>query len=164
MAESKNDLAGREVDISSFSVEQLAKLRQNLEEELELFSSNGSALRMAQSRYDNSLDSLQSIKGKTDGHPMLVPLTSSLYAPGKMHSSNTVLVDIGTGYYAKKQVDQAADFIKRKLETINKNVAQVMDVLDKKQKSMEVVTYLLSEKLAKRQEEQQQAAKGKKLV
>lgn len=32
----------------------------------------------------------------------LVPLTSSLYVPGKIGSSDRVIVDIGTGYYVKK--------------------------------------------------------------
>lgn len=30
---------------------------------------------------------------------MLVPLTASLYASGTLANTNTVLVDVGTGYY-----------------------------------------------------------------
>lgn len=33
---------------------------------------------------------------------MLVPLTSSLYVPGKITDPEHVVVDIGTGYYVKK--------------------------------------------------------------
>lgn len=33
------------------------------------------------------------------GKKMLVPLTASLYASGTLANTNTVLVDVGTGYY-----------------------------------------------------------------
>lgn len=32
---------------------------------------------------------------------MLVPLTASLYVPGKLDNSSKVLVDIGTGYFVE---------------------------------------------------------------
>jgi len=34
--------------------------------------------------------------------PILVPLTSSLYVPGKLADTSNVLVDVGTGYYIEK--------------------------------------------------------------
>lgn len=33
---------------------------------------------------------------------ILVPLTNSLYVPGKLSDPENVIVDIGTGYYVKK--------------------------------------------------------------
>ena len=33
---------------------------------------------------------------------ILVPLTNSLYVPGKLTDSEHVIVDVGTGYYVKK--------------------------------------------------------------
>ena len=31
-----------------------------------------------------------------------MPLTSSLYVPGKLADAESVVVDVGTGYYVKK--------------------------------------------------------------
>jgi len=36
------------------------------------------------------------------GKSILVPLTSSLYVPGKLKNAGKVLVDVGTGYYIEK--------------------------------------------------------------
>ncbi len=36
------------------------------------------------------------------GKPILVPLTSSLYVPGKLADTNNVIVDVGTGFYVEK--------------------------------------------------------------
>ena len=33
---------------------------------------------------------------------ILVPLTSSLYVPGKLQGVENVIVDVGTGYYVQK--------------------------------------------------------------
>lgn len=38
----------------------------------------------------------------TTGTPILVPLTPSLYVPGKLASTDVVFVDIGTGFYVEK--------------------------------------------------------------
>ena len=39
---------------------------------------------------------------------MLVPLTTSLYVPGETAPLDTVLVDVGTGYYIEKSLKQAS--------------------------------------------------------
>ena len=36
------------------------------------------------------------------GKTILVPLTNSLYVPGKLSDTEYVIVDVGTGYYVKK--------------------------------------------------------------
>ena len=36
------------------------------------------------------------------GKPLLVPLTTSLYVPGKLADPEHVIVDIGTGFYVEK--------------------------------------------------------------
>ena len=38
------------------------------------------------------------------GTTILVPLTNSLYVPGKLSDTEHVIVDIGTGYYVKKVI------------------------------------------------------------
>jgi prefoldin alpha subunit len=41
--------------------------------------------------------------------PILVPLTNSLYVPGKLTDAENVLVDVGTGYYVKKVLSRLFD-------------------------------------------------------
>ncbi len=41
-------------------------------------------------------------RGRLLGKELLVPLTSSLYVPGKLTDVESVVVDVGTGYYVKK--------------------------------------------------------------
>lgn len=41
-------------------------------------------------------------RGKCVGKPILVPLTTSLYVPGKLADTENVIVDVGTGFYVEK--------------------------------------------------------------
>ena len=38
---------------------------------------------------------------------VLIPLTSSLYVPGKLKTTETVIVDIGTGYFVEKVIQSS---------------------------------------------------------
>ncbi|KAG0217785.1 Prefoldin subunit 5, partial [Mortierella sp. GBA43] len=57
---------------------------------------------------------LKAINTTNDNKTILVPLTSSLYVPGKLANVEKVVVDIGTGYYVEKTVEDAIKFYNAK--------------------------------------------------
>lgn len=80
-------------------------------------------LKQAQAKYRSCVNDIEEIKPTTagkcrariteykdmlmaffpcSGNPLLVPLTSSLYVPGRISDPEHVVIDIGTGYYVKK--------------------------------------------------------------
>jgi prefoldin alpha subunit len=62
-----------------------------------------SQLRGAQARFNDCKDSVDTLKTeKSEDKTILVPLTSSLYVPGKLSNVETVIVDVGTGYFVEK--------------------------------------------------------------
>lgn len=44
-----------------------------------------------------------------------VPLTQSLYVPGKVVEPDKMLVDVGTGYYVEKDQQKTVEFLERKV-------------------------------------------------
>jgi prefoldin alpha subunit len=46
---------------------------------------------------------------------MLVPVTDSMFVPGKLASSTEVLIDIGTGYFLKKSIPGAVKILDKKV-------------------------------------------------
>ena len=58
----------------------------------------------------------------TTGTPILVPLTPSLYVPGKLASTDVVLVDIGTGFYVEKVCHLIKEYVGRGVELISKKI------------------------------------------
>lgn len=88
---------------SLFSPTQLADVQRQLEQEVEHLSDSFGALRTAQAKFRACLDALQSLAADgAENKDTLVPLTASLYVPGKLADVGHVLVDVGTGYYVEK--------------------------------------------------------------
>lgn len=111
------------VDLATLSVQQLSSVKKQLDDELEHLSTSFSKLRVAQTKFRECIKSIQegvasyasgiwpekvdSERGTshTDilaDRPVLVPLTASLYVPGRLADSDSVIVDVGTGFYIGK--------------------------------------------------------------
>ena len=83
---------------------------------------------------------------------MLVPVMEGLYVPGKVGTTDKVLVDIGTGYFVEKTPKGAEDYCKKKVLEMQANMEKIMGVARMKQKQLVMV----SEQLNARESGQQQ--------
>ena len=78
----------------------------------------------------------------------MVPLTMSMYVRGKLDTTESVLVDIGTGYFAEKTVDQAVDFCKRKVAMLREKVESTQQLMRDKQAAFLQVRSVFQQKVA----------------
>ena len=69
-----------------------------------------------------------------DGKEVLVPLTGSMYVPGKLTNPDKVVVDIGTGYYVEKKSKDAQDYFDRKVKFVTENMTRVQAIGSEKAK------------------------------
>ena len=53
-------------------------------------------------KFAESKNSLNYLKESAEGKEILVPLTSSLYVPGRMADNNCVMIEAGAGYFIEK--------------------------------------------------------------
>uniref|UniRef100_K7FFW4 Prefoldin subunit 5 n=2 Tax=Pelodiscus sinensis TaxID=13735 RepID=K7FFW4_PELSI len=81
------------------------------------------------------------------GKELLVPLTSSMYVPGKLSDVGHVLVDVGTGYYVEKTADNARDFFKRKIDFLTKQMEKIQPALQEKHTMKQAVMEMMSQKI-----------------
>jgi|ERR1700722_3929643 len=86
--------------------------------ELNHLTNSFAQLKQAQAKFKTCMENVGEIKPQNKGisylsvvgrhltmmadKTILVPLTNSLYVPGKLSDPNHVIVDIGTGYFVKK--------------------------------------------------------------
>lgn len=90
--------------------------------------------------------------------PLLVPLTSSLYVPGKLADTEHVLVDVGTGFYVEKTTDDAQKFYNGKIEELGKNIKDLENIVNGKANNLRVVEEVLRQKVLAGQQGAQAAA------
>ena len=70
----------------------------------------------------------------SEGKDVLVPLTGSMYVPGKLTNPGKVVVDIGTGYYVEKNSKDAQDYFNRKVKYVTENMERVQGIGNEKAK------------------------------
>ena len=97
-------------------------------------------------------------KAKT-GDELLIPITSSVYIPGKLKDNNKFLVELGTGYFAEFDCDKTQGYLDRKIEFIQDNGKKAEAQIDKKRKFIEKVNIEIQKKA---QAQQAEAEKQKK--
>ena len=78
---------------------------------------------------------------------ILVPLTGSMYVPGKLSNTEKVIVDIGTGYYVEKDVKGAKNYFDKKVKYVTEQMEKVQMIGNEKNKVRETVMDVMETKL-----------------
>ncbi|XP_023376489.1 prefoldin subunit 5 isoform X1 [Pteropus medius] len=120
------------VNITELNLPQLEMLKNQLDQEVEFLSTSIAQLKVVQTKYVEAKDCLNVLNKSNEGKELLVPLTSSMYVPGKLHDVEHVLIDVGTGYYVEKTAEDAKDFFKRKIDFLTKQMEKIQPALQEK--------------------------------
>jgi len=147
----------QQIDLMSLNVGQLSALKQQLEQELNLFQESLQSLKMAQTKFANSGDSLDQVTPDCDGKSILVPLTGSMYVPGKLKDPKHVIIDIGTRYYVQKEIDEAKDYFNRKVKFVTDEMEKIQVLGLEKSKIRDAIVEVIE---LKYQQQQAQANKS----
>ncbi|KAL8907275.1 MAG: hypothetical protein Q9207_001516 [Kuettlingeria erythrocarpa] len=130
------------VNLSTLPIPQLTSIKNQLTQELQHLTSSFTQLRAAQAKFRDCINSIRDgieKGGREEGTPILVPLTPSLYVPGKLASTDTVLVDVGTGFYLEKTPPDARQFYMSKVDDLGKNLKDLEKIVQGKQGNLNVV-------------------------
>ncbi|XP_077185242.1 prefoldin subunit 5 [Paroedura picta] len=137
----------QQVNISELSLPQLEVLKSQLDQEVEFLSSSIAQLKVVQTKYVEAKDCLAVLNKSNEGKELLVPLSSSMYVPGKLSDVGQVLIDVGTGYYVEKSVEDARDFFKRKIDFLTKQMEKIQPALQEKHAMKQAVVEMMSQKI-----------------
>lgn len=87
---------------------------------------------------------------------MLVCMTSSLLLRGSLVPSETVLIDVGTGYFIERSVESAKEYFTLRAAKMKEAMDDTEKTLKKKQEELEQVSYVLRVRMAELEAAQQQ--------
>lgn len=141
----------QQIDLSSLNIPQLSSLKQQLDQELNLFQESLASLKVAQSKFQNSGETLEKINTEIEGDSILVPLTGSMYVPGKLYDTDKLIIDIGTRYYVEKDNKAAKDYFQRKVKFVTEQMEKIQYLGLEKSKIRDTIVELLELKLAQQQ-------------
>lgn len=76
------------------------------------------------------------MKERAAGKEVMVPLTSSLYIPGRIEDNNHILLEVGAGYFIEKDCTQAQEYCDRKTKSLTESTNKVSDLIQHKKMQM----------------------------
>jgi prefoldin alpha subunit len=153
-------MSNNRIDITALPPQQLLQFRKDLQAEADHFGTSLQALSIALSKYKDNIASLDQMS-KNQDKQILVPLSASLYVPGKVKDSDKYLVDVGTGYFIEKTAQEAKVFYEGKTKQLGADYGQLEAIIAEKEQVLARVDGVLREKVQQQEQEQEQAAKQK---
>ncbi|KAM3477073.1 hypothetical protein MY5147_002889 [Beauveria neobassiana] len=162
------------VNLDALEPQQLAQVKKQLDEELEHLTSSFSQLHGAQGKFNECLRCVNSrseskrseeeahanadiITRVTGSNEVLVPLTNSLYVRGEFTNTETVLVDVGTGFLVEKKLESAATFYENKIKELTHSLKELEAIVQQKQMNVRTIEEVLRQKLITQQSSQSQS-------
>ncbi|EOA81901.1 subunit of tubulin prefoldin [Exserohilum turcicum] len=153
MASKQGQAQPGQIEITALPVPRLQELKTQLDAELTHLSNSFQSLRTAQSKFKDCLTSISTgLTASTTNKPLLVPLTSSLYVPGKLTDHEHVLVDVGTGFFVEKDIAGAKDFYERKVKDLGESLKDLEAVVQGKAQNVRMVEEVIRLKVLNAQE------------
>ncbi|XP_006862831.1 PREDICTED: prefoldin subunit 5-like [Chrysochloris asiatica] len=140
-------VSAQSVSFTELNFPQLEMLKKQLSQEVEFLTTSIAQLKVVQTKYVEAKDCLNVLNKSNEGKELLVPLTSYVYVPGKLHDVEHVLIDVGIGYYVKKTAKDAKDFFKRKIDFPTKQMENIQPALQEKHAMKQTVTERISQKI-----------------
>ncbi|KAJ9096612.1 hypothetical protein QFC20_006374 [Naganishia adeliensis] len=139
-------MAEQQVQLTDLNFSQLQEVKRQLDEEVEHLTTSFGQLKQAQAKYRSCVNDIEEIKPTTAGNPLLVPLTSSLYVPGRISDPEHVSRKDAIEYYADK------------VTYVQKNLEKLQETIERKQDNLQSCVSVMQMKMQEeRQAEQAQA-------
>jgi prefoldin alpha subunit len=120
---SSNNNNNTVLPLDAMSLEQLDQLKQGEEQRLQALAQRYAALRQAAARLAAATAAVEELgQEKEEETEVFVPLTESVYVPGKIRGGrDPLLVELGTGYFVEQTPEGTVDFFQRKLRLVDAN-------------------------------------------
>jgi prefoldin alpha subunit len=135
------------INLDTMSLEELNQMKQQEEQRLQALTSRYAQLRAAAARLNASQNAISELSPSSEGKEVMVPLTESVYVPGKLREPNKLLVELGTGFYVEKSTNQTNEFLERKLKIVDMNSENITKAVQATRQNVESITMAMQGKI-----------------
>ncbi|KAG8924979.1 subunit of tubulin prefoldin, partial [Tulasnella sp. 418] len=119
--------------------------------ELNHLTNSFAQLKQAQTKFKSCVENVAEITPANQDKVILVPLTNSLYVPGKIKNPQHVIVDVGTGYFVQKSTTEATEHYQKKVEFVKGNLDKLQETIERKQENLNYLLEIMQVKLQSQQ-------------
>uniref|UniRef100_A0A1A9ZZ25 Prefoldin subunit 5 n=1 Tax=Glossina pallidipes TaxID=7398 RepID=A0A1A9ZZ25_GLOPL len=148
-----------QINLAALSVEQLVQIKQEFEQDISNIQDSLQTLYNCKAKYALSKEALESFHPDWKDHQILVPLTSSMYIPGRIKDLDNFILDVGTGYYVEKRsratfisfqnLESSKDYFKRRIEYVQEQIENIEKIQIQKSRFLSAVNGVIEIKCLK---------------
>ena len=135
----------KEVPLEKLTKDQLNYLGNEIKKEITNYSSYYSSYKIALNKYYDNKEYIKDLRNY-ENKEILIPMTSSLYIPGKCIDVKKLTIEIGGNFFVETTIDKADKFCDRKIETLKKNMDEIDWLIQNKNVQLNAVNQHLIEK------------------
>lgn len=145
--ESSADVPAGTINLDAMSLEELNQLKQQEEGRLQALTNRFAQLRAVAARLNASTMAISELSPASEGKEVMVPLTESVYVPGKIREPSKFLVEIGTGFYVEKSSKDTTAFLERKLKLVDVNSDNITKVVQATNQNLQTLNSTMQGKM-----------------
>lgn len=138
-------MAKKEVPLSQLNLEQLSSIGKQIEQDVQSLSSSYTSLKVVLTKFKDNKEYIKQLINSKDKE-MLVPLTQSVYIPGKCSDISKLMIELGGNYMVSTGVSKAEAFCDRKIELLNSNMEKIDNMIVEKNNIMNEINYQIINK------------------
>ena len=130
----------KEVPIEDLNLEQLNTVGKQVEGDINSYSSYYTSLKVALAKFSDNKDYIKDINNCSNKE-ILVPITSSLYIPGKCGDIKNVMIEVGANYFVGTNIEKADGFCDRKLKIIKESMDKIDSIIKTKNEQLSFINH-----------------------
>jgi len=144
-----------QMSVDQLTIPQLQQQKQMLEQEVSHLTDTVAKLKAAQQAFEMSTKALATFTPDNEGREILLPLSNSVFVPGKAKDVKRVLLNVGTGYFAEMSTEAARSHCVNKGSMLSGNVTKFAKMLSQKRSHLETCMKILQLKVNQQQKASQ---------
>ena len=141
------DQKKQERKIETLSPQELVDIQKQLESDLQSLRQSFDGMKLAGSKFQESKAVVASLASDVEDKEIMIPLTSSLYVPGKIADKEKVIVEVGAGYFIEMNLQKGGEYWDRKLDLMNGNAKKIAEVIEVKATQLQHVNTCIQNKI-----------------
>ena len=130
----------KEIAIEDLNLDQLNTISKQVEQEINSYSSYYTSLKVALLKFNDNRDYIKDLNNCSNKE-ILVPITSSLYIPGKCGDIKNVMIEVGANYFVYTNIEKADSFCERKIKIINESMDKIDSIIKTKNDQMNYINH-----------------------
>jgi prefoldin alpha subunit len=144
----------QKLNLENYNLQELANLRKKLEDDITTILDSYNGFKFLYKKFDDAKILIKNVsQQKADECEIMIPLSNSLYIPGKIVDTNKFIVDIGTGYFAERTADQSVAYCDHTLQVIKENGDKMAREINKKQEIRDQVNVEIHKKYSQKSDD-----------